>query len=172
MELFVAVVAVVVSVTSVLIAVLALRQQRRHDELSVRPIAEITGDNYEAHLVVRLSNYGTGPLVVRRVRVTSAKTEEAPSLYDCMQDVPEPACITYWAINLTGRAVPPGAEVILIRVEGPNAESERPTKALIAALDRAREDLSETKIEVHYADIYGNEMPVYSKKLSLFEAET
>ena len=171
-ELSIAITALVVSCSSVYVAHRALRQQRKHDQLSVRPLPEITGDPYEAHIVVRISNNGIGPLFIRRFTAMSDHTESAPSLFDCMLDVKEPACITYWSINLEGRAIAAGDSLILIKVESNEAEPDPESHELRESLDRCRADLASTQLELEYTDIYNSKVfPTYRKELSFFAAE-
>ena len=65
-----AVLALFVSCASVWIAISAARSQRTHNELSVRPLAEVTVADYESSLRVKLRNNGTGPMIVLAVTVS------------------------------------------------------------------------------------------------------
>src|SRR2546430_4757052 len=62
--------ALLVSAISVGISVWAVRTQRKHNELSVRPLAEITVADHESSVRVKLRNHGIGPMIVTAVTVS------------------------------------------------------------------------------------------------------
>lgn len=171
MEMIIAGLALVTSVCSIIVAVSALKHQQRHDILSVKPICEITGDPYEDHLSVEICNYGSGPMVIRELKAYSAATDSAPTLYDCMQEVAPPLCISHWSINLEKRCIPAGSKLTLIRIEHSDGESAESSPSLRKAMEACQRDLATTTISVVYEDIYGNVMPTYSRKLSVFDME-
>ncbi len=182
--------ALFVSIVSLSVAVLALRHQRKHNELSVRPFAEVTADNFEEHIEVRISNAGFGPLILKELSASNSVVEYAPSLYECMSEPSAPACITYYSINLEGRVIGHGESLTLIRIEFDDseevdehehsesvredkhyeAESGDVNELFFEALEQCRSELSEYVISVRFTDLYENVFPTYTKKLSVFEA--
>lgn len=82
-----AVLALFVSCASVWIAISAARSQRTHNELSVRPLAEVTVADYESSLRVKLRNNGTGPMIVLAVTVSDG----AKALDSLIEWMPPPA---------------------------------------------------------------------------------
>src|SRR5437588_8055 len=66
--------ALLVSAISIGISVWAARSQRRHNELSVRPLAEVTVADYESSLRVKLRNNGTGPMIVTKIEVSNGSS--------------------------------------------------------------------------------------------------
>lgn len=79
--------ALVVSAISVGISVWAVRSQRTHNELSVRPLAEITVGDYEHSLRVKLRNHGIGPMIVTRVTVSDGSNVR-PTVLAWMPNLP------------------------------------------------------------------------------------
>jgi hypothetical protein len=66
--------ALLVSAVSVCISIWAAQSQRRHNELSVRPLAEITVADYETSLQVKLRNHGTGPMIITSISISDGST--------------------------------------------------------------------------------------------------
>lgn len=157
-----AVLALVLSTISVGISVWAVRSERKHSALSVRPLAEITVADYEDCLRVKLRNHGIGPMLITAVRVSDNKSSK-PSLIECMPSLPKGRPWTNFAGNTTGRALPPGGEIILLELiehEGENGFAR--------CRDLVRTALAPLTVHVEYTDIYNSSMPPHSKALSWF----
>jgi len=157
-----ALLALIVSVVSVVISIWAAKSQRRHNELSVRPLAEITFADYEDSLWVKLRNHGTGPLIVTAV-VVSDGSSTRPTILAWM---PELANDRTWN-NFTGevhdRTLAPGGELVLLELtkgedEVDFAQYRDPVRAALAPL----------VVTVDYTNIYNSNMPPRRKPLSWF----
>jgi hypothetical protein len=68
----VASIALVLSLISLWISIAALRHQRKHNRLSVRPLAYIMIGDYEDRVFVKLTNNGTGPMIIKSIKVINA----------------------------------------------------------------------------------------------------
>lgn len=154
--------ALLVSAVSVYISVRATQSQRRHNELSVRPLAEITVADYETSLRVKLRNHGTGPMVVTSISVSNGSCARK-ALIDWM---PSLANDRHWT-NFTGevcdRTVPPGGELVLLDLtedegELDFAQHRNPVRAALAPL----------VLTVEYTNIYNTVMPPRQKPLAWF----
>lgn len=169
----ISIVALSVSVFVLFVMIKELQRSRTHDRLSVLPIPEISGENFDQQLSVSIWNYGNGPLLVRSVEVFNLKTDEcSPTLWDAMDKLKDPVSFTYTAINLDGRSILPGARIQLVRVESDDVEQDYEDPLLLAAIQECRENLANMVIDVRYTDIYENDhFETYSKELTLFSHE-
>jgi len=146
----------IAAVLAFVIAVLALRAQREHNRLSVRPLPEIKFKDLEGHQVVTLANHGTGPLIIKALGISKGGEIVADALIDLM-----PAHIKSWdwfVGSLNGRSVPVGGSIDLI-------EYKTISKSNQQAVRGALKDLS---VHVIYCDIYNGDHPVYRKSLEWF----
>jgi hypothetical protein len=68
--LIIATSAVVVSVCSIMVATVSLWIQRKHNILSVRPIAGIGRFDYVGYIAIWVKNLGNGPMRVKSIKTT------------------------------------------------------------------------------------------------------
>jgi hypothetical protein len=118
-----AVLALLVSVISVFISIWAMRAQRKHNELSVRPLAEVTVADYENSLRVKLRNNGTGPMIVTDVVVADGTSNKA-CLVDWIPPLPMGRLWTNFSHELRDRTLQPGSEVVLLELTENQGEEE------------------------------------------------
>lgn len=154
--------ALFVSCISVWISVSSARSQRRHNELSVRPLAEVTVADYEDSLRVKLRNNGSGPMIVLAVTVSDgAKAHE--SLIDCMPALPMGRPWNTFTHALRHRTLQAGAEIVLLEL------TQHVNEANFAVFrDRVRAALARLTVNVEYTDIYDTVMRPCQKPLSWF----
>jgi hypothetical protein len=158
----VAVLALFVSCVSVWISVSSTRSQRRHNELSVRPLAEVTVADYEDSLRVKLRNNGSGPMIVLGVTVSDgAKAHE--SLIDWMPALPQGRPWNTFTHALSRRTLQAGAEIILLELTAHENEAN-----FSLCRDRVRAALVPLTVNVEYTDIYDTVMRPCRKPLTWF----
>lgn len=154
--------ALLFSAISVWISVWSARTQRKHNELSVRPLAEVTVADYENSLRVKLRNNGSGPMIVSEVTVTDGSSAKN-CLIEWMPELPAERLWTNFTHALRQRTLQAGAEIVLLELteqEGePNFDECR---------DLIRRHLAPLSVNVEYTDIYGSTMPPCKKSLSWF----
>jgi hypothetical protein len=160
----VAIAALILSLISLGVSLAALRHQRIHNALTVRPLAYVMLGDYENQLFVKLRNNGTGPLIVKSIRVVGAPSPEKP-LIDAMPPHPAGVAWTNFVEEFEGRSVPAGGELVLLDLA---SESSTSQPKFLAFRDRVRKVLGEFSIEVEYTDIYGTVLPIASRKLKFF----
>ncbi|NHR06798.1 hypothetical protein HA052_16540 [Chromobacterium haemolyticum] len=158
--------ALLLSIISVGISVWAIHSERKHNTLSVRPLAEITVADYEDCLRVKLRNHGIGPMLITAVSVCDNKSCK-PSLVEWMPQLPRDHPWTNFASNTAGRALPPGGEIILLELVEHEGES-----GFASCRKLIREALATLTVHVEYTDIYNTLMPEHSKPLSWFGRHT
>lgn len=156
-------VGVVISVTALLFAAISLQFQRKHNRLSVRPIAMIILGDFENELAVHLQNKGTGPLIIKKLSITdqSGRTNKAiidffaSDIYKVVWDV--------FVADIDGWAILPSETKTLIRLKGDSEDKE-----FVHSRDEIRKVLAQLQIELLYQDIYEKNMPKKVRKLDWF----
>ena len=154
--------ALVVSAIAVGISIWAVRSQRKHNELSVRPLAEVTVADYENSLRVKLRNNGTGPMIVTEVAVSNGSTTK-PCIIDWMPRLPTGRPWTTFSHALRDRTLQPGSEIVLLELT--EYEGER---GFVQCRDTVRAAMAPLTVSVEYTDIYNKTMPTRVKDLSWF----
>jgi hypothetical protein len=154
--------ALLVSAISVGISVWAVKSQRKHNELSVRPLAEITVGDYEHSLRVKLRNHGTGPMIVTAVTVSDG-AHSKPTVLGWMPDLPSERPWTNFTDEVRDRTLAPGSELVLLELTEYDEE-----EGFAACRDLVRAALAPLTVNVEYTDIYNNVMPPRRKDLSWF----
>ncbi|WP_157559381.1 hypothetical protein [Hydrogenophaga crassostreae] len=157
-----AVLALFLSCVSVWISISASRSQRRHNELSVRPLAEVTVADYENSLRVKLRNNGSGPMIVIAVTVSDGSNSHE-SLIDWMPTLPPNRSWNTFTHALQRRTLQAGAEIILLELTEYDGEQN-----FSRCRDKVRKALTSLTVNVEYMDIYESVMKPCRKSLSWF----
>jgi len=148
----VAVVALFISIGSLIITVFSIKQQKEHNKNTLRPICSIYHTNYENFISVRLENDGTGPLKIKEIKFLYDNVHIYQSLFDLFKikniDIKQmdvhrifPGMDTY------KYALPPNKKMYLLSV---SPESEDITEKL-------RGLLKKITVQVKFSDIYEKE---------------
>lgn len=154
--------ALFVSCVSVWISISTARSQRRHNELSVRPLAEVTVADYEDSLRVKLRNNGSGPMIVLALTVSDGANARE-SLIESMPELPQGRPWNTFTHALRRRTLQAGAEIILLELTGHENEAN-----FSVCRDRIRRALAPLTVNVEYTDIYDIVMRPCRKSLSWF----
>ncbi|MDR3415736.1 MAG: hypothetical protein P4L83_06080 [Nevskia sp.] len=154
--------ALVVSAISVGISIWAMRLQRQHNELSVRPLAEVTVADYENSLRVKLRNNGTGPMIVTGIEVSDGHSAKA-CVVEWMPSLPKGRPWTTFSHDLKDRTLQPGSAIVLLELTEHQGEQD-----FASCRDLIRAALAPLTITVDYTDIYNKAMPKRIKALSWF----
>ena len=154
--------ALLVSAISVGISVWAVRSERRHNALSVRPLAEVTVADYDDCLRVKLRNHGVGPMLIAAVTVSDGKNAHC-SLIEWMPQLPRDRPWNNFAGNTAGRALSPGSEIVLLELAEHEGEH-----GFAACRDLVRAALAPLTVNVEYTDVYNTTMPPHRKSLVWF----
>lgn len=154
--------ALVVSGISVGISVWAAQSQRKHNELSVRPLAEITVGDYEDSLRVKLRNHGIGPMIVTAITVSDGVNAK-PTLLEWMPGLPGSRPWTNFTDEVRDRTLAPGSEMILLELTEYKGEV-----GFADCRNMVRKALAPLTVNVEYTNIYNTVMPPRRKALSWF----
>jgi hypothetical protein len=159
-----AVVALFLSLVSVVVSLSALKSQRTHNQLSVRPLAYVMLGDYENQLFVKLRNNGTGPMIVKSVEVLGAESPHRP-LIEAMPDLPDNVSWTNFVEQFEGRSVPAGGELVLLDLSSESSGSQPQFRMF---RDKVRAALGNLSIRAEYTDIYDRVLPPVSRDLKFF----
>ena len=154
--------ALFVSCVSVWIAVSSARSQRRHNELSVRPLAEVTVADYENSLRVKLRNNGCGPMIVLALTVSDGSSAHE-SLIEWMPTLPQGRLWNTFTHALRRRTLQAGAEIVLLELTEHEGEAH-----FSVCRDQVRSALAPLTVNVEFTDIYGTVIQPCRKPLSWF----
>lgn len=154
--------ALFVSVISVWISVWSARTQRLHNQLSVRPIAEVTVADFEDSLRIKLKNNGSGLMIITAVTVSDG-FNTTDRLIDWMPDLPNGRQWNGFTNSLGNRTLKAGADITLLELT--EHEGER---NFSKCRDVVRKALTPLRVDVQYTDIYEHVMRPHTKSLSWF----
>jgi hypothetical protein len=158
-----AMISVFVAFVAILLTVISLSMQRRHNIMSVTPIAYINPINYENSIAVEIRNSGTGPLRITRFEAKDKNGHSAEDLIGLMPKLPNGICWETFFSNLKDFSIIPSQSLTLLKLSG---KVEDPNYCEIR--DTIRKRLSEIEITLTYRDIYGRKMPKEHKDMKWF----
>jgi len=158
-SVIVAICAAMISLISLGVAVKALKMQRVHNYLSVRPIAHFSRGDYEDCVFVKLKNYGAGPLLIDSFIVQSAQSTYM-RMIDAFASLAEEITWDTFTDTIDGRALAPNKEFVLIKATFDPSQDD--VKAKI------RSALAKMTLQLSYKDIYGRSQPKITEPLSWF----
>jgi hypothetical protein len=152
--------ALLVSALSVWLSIRAMSAQQKHNEFSVRPLAEVTVADYEDSLRVKLRNNGTGPMIITGVEVSNDKSNK-PCVVEWMPRLPRARSWTTFSNDLKDRTLQPGSETVLLELTEYEGEHD-----FASCREVVRDALAPLTVMVTYTDIYNKAMPPRTKALS------
>jgi len=154
---------VVIGFVALVFTAMSLQIQRKHNRLSVKPIAIISIGDYENELAVYLQNRGTGPLIIKNLFFTDQSGRKEKALIDFFgSDFMDVLWSTFIA-DIDGWAILPGETKTLIKLNGDPSDEN-----FAVVREKVRKVLATIQVELHYQDIYGNDMPEKIRRLDFF----
>jgi len=158
-EIIIAVSAVFTSVISLAVATKALKIQRKHNCLSVKPIAHFSVGDYEDCIYVKLQNYGLGPLIIENFYATKNNNNYI-SVIESLGDLSSKITWNAFTGSIDEKVISPDNESILLK--GSFDENQDEIKKDI------QKSLSKTKLTLIYKDIYNEMQPEKTHELTWF----
>lgn len=149
----------VIGFTAIIFTAISLYMQRKHNRLSVKPIAIISVGDYEHEIAVYLQNKGTGPLIIKDLSFTDGQTKEK-ALIDFFGSEFNDVAWTTFVADIDGWAILPGETKTLIK--------KNISKDEIFVLNKMRKILSKIEVNLKYQDVYEKDMPLKTRKLDFF----
>lgn len=158
-ELIVSFCAMVTSIISLFIAYKAQVNQQKHNQLSVKPLAEFLIGDYEDVIFLKIKNQGTGPLIIKEF-LTQKDNNHHHQLLDAISHIKRDLVWDRFTGNVDGRIIAVDKEITLIQA------SFETGKNFIR--QQLRSELSNLELKLTYNDIYEIEQPKITKKLDWF----
>jgi hypothetical protein len=159
---FIALLALIVSATSIYFTYRALQIQREHNYKTVQPILGIRVGDHSDRLYVEIANKGVGPLIIKKMLVTNGVSDKK-NIIDWMPVLNDNISWKNYMSNINEMCLYPSESLLLIELTG-NTKSPKFKKARF----EARKALSQLTIGIQYVDIYGRLMPDKIKRLTYF----
>lgn len=151
----------IVAVLACFIAFLAWRSQQKHNWLSVRPLASVTYNDLNKKVIVTLRNNGTGPLIIKTLRVKDADGMARNSLYSWIPQHLFNQHELWFVGEVDGRSIRPGGSLTLLRYRHPSHHLR----------DEMRRSLARLTVVVEFKDIYERKQLSYERSLRWFGRE-
>ncbi|KUG11035.1 hypothetical protein BEI02_11165 [Elizabethkingia sp. HvH-WGS333] len=156
--------ALIVSAIGVFISIWTIVSTRKHNKLSVKPIAYILPQNYEDKVCVNIQNKGTGPLIVKEISFTDIIDKRTTnSLIELM---PELKNGYHWS-NFSSAdkfVLSPNETKELLKLTGDIDDD-----IYIDNREIIREKLSKVQIKIKYTGIYEGKSIILIHDLKWFE---
>lgn len=161
-----AAVALVVAYWSVRLSSQALSSQERHNHLTVRPIPFVGLADFNYMTGVKVTNDGSGPLIIKCISVTDRTGASYPDVLSWMPPLPDGLHWSQFTSHIINRAVLPASELILLQLEG-DPEEER----FADFQKECRKVLAGLTVQFWYTDVYENIFAPYSREMNWFARE-
>ena len=158
-ETIIALSAVAISLISLFVAIKALKMQRKHNKLSVKPIAHFSKGDYENQIFVKVKNYGLGPLIITEFNVTKNKSS-FKRLIDSFDGLASQITWDTFTDDIEGRSLAPQKEFTLIKASFTQNQND--------IRQAIRDSLAKTTLTIKYKCIYDEAHPEVQEKLEWF----
>jgi len=156
-----AILAVFISLLSIILAVCNMRMQRTHNRKSILPIAYLSLGDYEQHVFVRLDSQGAGPMIIDELSILNAETRERLGSF-LIELMPKGIAWETFFRDIRGRALRPDQEISLISLKGSPDDP-----CFIAGRDEVRRALSKLIVRIDFHSVYEQRF-TYERALDWF----
>lgn len=166
--------AVVTSIVSIVVSIVALRMQRKHDYKSVLPIPQLDVGDYEDRIFVAIENAGVGPMIIDNIEVRSEATGRTnESVIAFVSELPPHFFWNTFIEKIVGRAIPAQEKLIILDFSGTSAEIDKVyfPEARKKVQEHIRSVLAALSVTLDVKDVYGNKMPRYVRSLDWFKRD-
>ena len=153
----------VIGVIALFFTAISLGVQRKHNRLSVKPIAIVSVADYENVLAVRLQNKGTGPLIIKNLSFIDQNGKTKKALIDFFGSDFKNVVWSTFVADIDGWVILPNEAKTLIELNGDSTDNE-----FVHVRDNVRKVLAQIQVELIYQDIYEKDMPKKIRKLDWF----
>jgi hypothetical protein len=151
--------AIIISIISLFVTIFALYFHRKHNQLSVKPIAHFSKGDYEDQIFVKIKNYGLGPLIIDRFEINRGN-QSFQRLIDSLGEQSSSIVWDTFTDSLDGRVLAPQKEFILM--QGSFELEQNNIRMGIRRL------LAQTSLTIHYKCIYGKKQSPVTEQLDWF----
>ena len=154
----------IIASIAMIISVFAIFTQRKHNRLSFKPIPVVVKYNYINVLRVRLWNKGTGPFIIK-----SLKVKDRGNLIDLMPVETKEFTFVEFIDNFKNRAISPNDTLNMLEFKKRKNDNEEILEGYEDAFNKVRNALNGLEIFIEYTDVYGNVMNYRSELLDFGE---
>lgn len=141
---YIDVIALFVASISVILSVIFGILQQQHNKNSVRPFASICFSDFEDYMEVTIKNSGTGPMVIKEVKVKNeSKEEEANDLISLMPPINQ--LWSNYETEFKNMVLACNDSLTMLALIPNNEEIK----------NKVRKALSPLTISIEYEDVYG-----------------
>lgn len=158
-QTIIAICAIIVSIISLTVAIIALATQRKHNKLSVKPIPHFSKGDYEDHIFVKIKNYGLGPLQIENFEIKKDKST-FKRLIDSFGGLASQITWETFTDDIEGRVLAPQKEFVLIQASF-TAEQNEIRQAI-------RKSLAKTTLTIESSCVYNEKQPEVKEELTWF----
>ena len=153
----------VTGIIALIFTAISLQVQRKHNRLSVKPIALVSVGDYENELAVHLQNKGTGPLIIKSLSFIDQNGKTEKAIIDFFGSDFKNVVWSTFVADIDGWTILPNETKTLIKLNGDSADKE-----FVRVRDKVRKVLAQIQVELLYQDIYEKDMPKKIRKLDWF----
>ena len=153
----------ITGIIALIFTAISLQVQRKHNRLSVKPIAIISAGDYQDELAVHVQNKGTGPLIIKELSFTDENGKTKKAIIDFFGSDFKGVVWSTFVADIDGWAILPNETKTLIKLNGDSTD-----KDFVRVRDKVRKVLAQIQVELLYQDIYENNMPKKVRKLDWF----
>ena len=141
----------VTAITAIIYTAISIRQQRKHNELSIKPRATILTSDWNKKLIMSLKNTGLGPLIITHMefKLNDQKTRNISDL------IPEKLYSRIKIMEIVTGAICPNESVKIFELVFKKSKNGQKNKKKVIKL------LKKVKIVCSYTDIYDNKTNGY-----------
>jgi hypothetical protein len=153
----------VTGVIALIFTAISLQVQRKHNRLSVKPIAIISVGDYENELAVHIQNKGTGPLVIKKLSFSNENGKTEKAIINFFGSEFKDVIWSTFVADIDSWTILPNEAKTLIKLNGDSTDKE-----FVQVRNKVRKVLAQIQVELLYQDIYENNMPKKIRKLDWF----
>jgi len=151
--------ALVVAIVAIFLTWKTLRNQIRHNKLSVRPIPFIALSKRDG-MAVALENHGFGPFRIDLFEIVRSGAV-LQNIVEILPENPPPGVEVEFTTGMFQRTFPANEKINIFRVT-----INTPSSLALSYLNQVKLNIGDTIIKVGYSDIYDDKFDIHQKELS------
>jgi hypothetical protein len=156
--------AALTAIVSIILTFISIFLQQKHNRISVAPIGQISGGDYENHIYVDILNNGLGPMVLEKLEISSVDNNSSySSLVKLMPTMPKGLVWETFSTASEGTVITAQGHKRLLSLRINAASPEH-----VSYADRVRRSLGELTIQFTYCDMYGKRQNQCKREMSWF----
>ena len=140
---------IITGVIALFFTAISLQIQRKHNRLSVKPIADVMVGDYENELEVYIENKGTGPLIIKNLSFTNQDGKTEKAINNFFGSDFKNVVWDKFGPDIDKRAILPNESITLIKLSGKSAN-----KSFVRVREKVRKVLTQIQVEWVYQYTY------------------